>query len=982
MSSSDLFDAYFQRADIDRDGRISGQEAVSFFQGANLPREVLAKIWQYSDQGQTGYLSRAEFYNALKLVTVAQRGRELTPAIVNSALNGPAASQIPPPQIQFPPGQSLQHAPPAQHQGRPAQPMGYTPQLQQYPSTNASVVPRPEASASLLKQGSSAALRAGNVSTDWPTNKSSSWSGPSSNNNLIGAQVSSSTPLGASPAGALFPGANSASLNSDKDFFGGDVFTAVPTKPSVVSSQALPSSTGLSSSQPAGTSTQNLKQRDVQRIDQSNFSVDSSLAASKVAHSVTAPHPQHDRGVGLPPGIDTSKSWPKMNDVIVRRYTKIFIEVDTDRDGKISGVQARDLFLSWHLPREVLKQIWDLSDQDHDSMLSLSEFCVALHLMERHREHRALPAAMPAAFYFDESGVQALGMSEAQVSVAQNSTGYNTPAWRPNAGVLQTSGTGLPPRPVSHGITGHSSVRPPMPGSGRGRFVPPQMQGNKAPLVGDMKLDPQLAMGDQSVFQNKHLESAATEKEVEKRVMDSKEKMEFYRTKLQDFVLFKTRCDNRVAETVDKAAADKREVESLAKRYDEKYKQAGESQARLLADEAAFRVLEERRVELHSALLRMEQGGDLNAFLQVRADRLQNDLDELKKALNVKCKQHGLRIKPISLLEIPFGWQPGIQESAAEWDESWDKFEEEGFGCVQDFMEEGTPGSDTSKPKSVANWDETEEQDDSDEQSTVINSHNEAVSDKIHEDASSKAHTDNEGDHGSENEVSSSEHERNETQDLHKFEHKPSSPKSEFDDSNSNDGDWSSVFSHTKDIGETNSSWGGTDSLHANTSNHSKTEQPNGGATFEFDDPFDKLSHSGHVKDDLPTFGPIRTKERSSVFFDSSVPSTPLYTSYSPVATSRGSFFDESVPSTPASSNHGSTFGTNRGSFARFDSFSSVNSDFPNASDSFARFDSFNYANSTASRGFTSFEQPELSGTSSFGGQHVKHSTDTWNAFS
>lgn len=40
----DLFDAYFRRADLDRDGRISGNEAVSFFQGSNLPKPVLAQV--------------------------------------------------------------------------------------------------------------------------------------------------------------------------------------------------------------------------------------------------------------------------------------------------------------------------------------------------------------------------------------------------------------------------------------------------------------------------------------------------------------------------------------------------------------------------------------------------------------------------------------------------------------------------------------------------------------------------------------------------------------------------------------------------------------------------------------------------------------------------------------------------------------------------------------------------------------------------
>lgn len=41
-----VFDAYFTRADADRDGRISGSEAVAFFQGSGLPRNVLAQVVQ------------------------------------------------------------------------------------------------------------------------------------------------------------------------------------------------------------------------------------------------------------------------------------------------------------------------------------------------------------------------------------------------------------------------------------------------------------------------------------------------------------------------------------------------------------------------------------------------------------------------------------------------------------------------------------------------------------------------------------------------------------------------------------------------------------------------------------------------------------------------------------------------------------------------------------------------------------------------
>ncbi|CAN6544898.1 unnamed protein product [Malus baccata var. baccata] len=37
----DLFDAYFRRADLDRDGRISGNEAVAFFQGSGFQQQQL-----------------------------------------------------------------------------------------------------------------------------------------------------------------------------------------------------------------------------------------------------------------------------------------------------------------------------------------------------------------------------------------------------------------------------------------------------------------------------------------------------------------------------------------------------------------------------------------------------------------------------------------------------------------------------------------------------------------------------------------------------------------------------------------------------------------------------------------------------------------------------------------------------------------------------------------------------------------------------
>ncbi|KAM1031468.1 hypothetical protein ACFX2I_035135 [Malus domestica] len=63
-------------------------------------------------------------------------------------------------------------------------------------------------------------------------------------------------------------------------------------------------------------------------------------------------------------------------------------------------------------------------------------------------------------------------------------------------------------------------------------------------------------------------------------------------------------------------------------------------------------------------IVKMEQEGDGDGTLQDRVDRIQLDLDGLVKTLNERCKKYGLRGKPTTLTELPFGWQPGIQGAA------------------------------------------------------------------------------------------------------------------------------------------------------------------------------------------------------------------------------------------------------------------------------------------------------------------------------
>ncbi|CAN7034904.1 unnamed protein product [Brassica rapa subsp. trilocularis] len=120
----DQFEAYFKRADLDGDGRISGAEAVGFFQESGLPKPVIFQILSLSDRSGSGFLGRQDFYNSLRLVTVAQSKRDLTPEIVNAALNTPAAAKIPAPRINLSAIPTPQPNPPATT-ARPVSSAGY-----------------------------------------------------------------------------------------------------------------------------------------------------------------------------------------------------------------------------------------------------------------------------------------------------------------------------------------------------------------------------------------------------------------------------------------------------------------------------------------------------------------------------------------------------------------------------------------------------------------------------------------------------------------------------------------------------------------------------------------------------------------------------------------------------------------------------------------------------------------------------------------
>lgn len=1020
------FEAFFQRADLDRDGRISGSEAVAFFQGSKLPQNVLAKIWQYCDRRSTGFLGRVEFYNALKLVTVAQSGRELTEEIVRAALEGPATAKIPPPKInpvatnapsmttssvarhQFAnvmPSQ-MGSLPPTSIQNvgfRGTQPhvfpnaganqQSFTPQSNQFirphqtPILPTSVQMQPATLTGGVGMGAPRlpGSNAPNLSTDWfsargdvPSTGGTSTinnKAPSPNQGGFGSVQFGPTPT--STLNPVLPSASvlpkslepqmtpvmSADMNSkalvpsgngfsSEPGFGNDMFSALQPKQDTVKAPNVSSgSSSITATQHSVTPPVNFSSSgSAVQMGAGSFQLTSSLVKQSsldVTSGSIAPTSISRIGTSGTSSAQSQTPWPKMTPSNVQKYTKVFYEVDKDRDGKITGEEARNLFLSWRLPREVLKQVWDLADQDSDSMLSLSEFCIALYLMERYREGCSLPPVLPNSVRFDDALIQA---------TSQTPTAYGNLAWQtgPVVGFTQGISGARPMMPTT-------SLRPPVPGQPHAMGGQMQFsQQNSHMPVPDKQQKNQLSAEEQNTL--KIDDTSATEekaKELEKEIMDSKEKLEFYRTKMQELVLYKSRCDNRLNEISEKASADKREVEILAKKYEEKYKQVGEIASKLTVEEATFRDVQERKLELCNAMVKMEQGGSADGLLQVRADRIQSHLEELGKAFNERCQKLNLNVKSAAVIELPFGWQPGIQEYAVDWDEDWDKFEDEGFVLSKELSVDAK--NITTPPRSKISSNVNFEEDSSD--GGYIDSSKDLVtSERAFDTESAFAHSEDSP------RQSHSDSPSRESRSI-QFDNHEGSPHD--NDSQSESGarsisGWGSTFDASNEDME--SIWGFDNKEFGHDKNVESSFFDSGGFGL---DP---------IRTESPSASSVFGKETSPFFVDS-VPATPSFSSTSSPRYSYGQASFDSF-------RHSDSFSTQGGNLARFDSIRS-STDFDqsglfNQRETLARFDSIRSTTDSERRGFQSFDDADPFGTGPFRSaesETPKQGSSSWSAF-
>ncbi|CAH2071523.1 unnamed protein product [Thlaspi arvense] len=82
-----IYKEWFNIADSDGDGRVSGNDATKFFVMSKLSRPELKQVWAVADSKRQGFLGLAEFITAMKLVSLAQEGHEITSEILKGSVD-------------------------------------------------------------------------------------------------------------------------------------------------------------------------------------------------------------------------------------------------------------------------------------------------------------------------------------------------------------------------------------------------------------------------------------------------------------------------------------------------------------------------------------------------------------------------------------------------------------------------------------------------------------------------------------------------------------------------------------------------------------------------------------------------------------------------------------------------------------------------------------------------------------------------------
>ncbi|XP_032591346.1 epidermal growth factor receptor substrate 15-like 1 isoform X2 [Drosophila grimshawi] len=86
--------------------------------------------------------------------------------------------------------------------------------------------------------------------------------------------------------------------------------------------------------------------------------------------------------IGAPPSVTANADWV-VSTVELLRFEEIFRQSDLDKDGLVSGLEVKDIFIKSGIPQRSLADIWALCDTNQSGKLTVEQFALAMWLVER-----------------------------------------------------------------------------------------------------------------------------------------------------------------------------------------------------------------------------------------------------------------------------------------------------------------------------------------------------------------------------------------------------------------------------------------------------------------------------------------------------------------------------------------------------------------------------------------------------------------------
>ncbi|XP_076040031.1 epidermal growth factor receptor pathway substrate 15 isoform X3 [Oratosquilla oratoria] len=338
-----LFEAWYKKLDPGNAGSIQAGPAAGFLKKSGLNDNVLSRIWDMSDPGGRGYLDKGGFFVSLKLVALVQNGRE--PSVAN------VLAPVPPPNMGEPPP----HPPPPKSPHPPAVP------------------PAPSAACRAAAGVGQAPAPAATPSTVWtitPNDRNRydqifNSLGPEANkihgNKVRGVMVNSKLPLDI--LGKIW---DLADMDKDGSLDRVEFSIAMHLVYKVLENNTLPNALPpemLSSARRAG-------------VPQGAVPALAPPGQNPPATTPSTPA-QGNQSSGPPPAPWVVSAAEKA------RYDVMFQSADIDKDGYVSGIEIKGVFLQSGLPQMVLAHIWNLCDMKQTGKLASEQFALAMWLIQQ-----------------------------------------------------------------------------------------------------------------------------------------------------------------------------------------------------------------------------------------------------------------------------------------------------------------------------------------------------------------------------------------------------------------------------------------------------------------------------------------------------------------------------------------------------------------------------------------------------------------------